>query len=55
LNYYFANDIGHYQRDIQLALYEMNVVISAMKENNVAPNKYAELEAMFNAQIAKTN
>lgn len=55
LNYYFENDIGHYQRDIQLALYEMNVVISAMKENNIAPNKYAELEAMFNAQIAKTN
>jgi hypothetical protein len=55
LNYYFTHDIGHYQRDIQLALYEMNVVISSMKENNIAPNKYAELEAMFNAQIEKTN
>ncbi len=55
LNYYFVNDIGHYQRDIQLALYEMNVVISSLKENNVPSNQYAELEAMFNAQIAKTN
>ena len=45
----------HYQRDIQIALYEMNVVISSLKENKIAPNKYAELEAMFNAQIAKTN
>ncbi|RVU26918.1 DUF2723 domain-containing protein [Sandaracinomonas limnophila] len=55
LTYYFDTNVGHYQREIQIGLYEMNMVVSSLKEYNVAPAKYKELEAMFNEQIAKTN
>ncbi|MHA8066908.1 DUF2723 domain-containing protein [Aquirufa sp. ROCK2-A2] len=54
-DYYFSAGIRSHERDIQLALYEMNVIVSSLKESKVDPSKYKELESLFEKQISKTN
>ncbi len=53
LDYYLSGGIRSNERNIQIALYEMNLIISSMKESGVAPAKYKELEEMFTAQMSK--
>jgi hypothetical protein len=54
-DYYFNAGIRKHERDIQLALYEMNLIVSSLKESKVDPNKYKELVVLFDKQISKTN
>jgi hypothetical protein len=42
-----------HERDIQIALYEMNVIVSSFKESKVAPAKYKALESKFMKQMAR--
>ena len=53
LDYYLSGGIRSNERNIQIALYEMNLIISSFKESGVAPAKYKELEEMFTAQMSK--
>jgi hypothetical protein len=53
MDYYLSGGIRSNERNIQIALYEMNLIISSLKESSVAPAKYKELETMFTAQMNK--
>ncbi len=53
LDYYLAGGIRAHERDIQIALYEMNVIVSSFKESKVAPAKYKSLEAKFMKQMER--
>jgi hypothetical protein len=53
LDYYLSGGLRAHERDIQVALYEMNVIISSFKESKVAPSKYQALEAKFMKQMER--
>jgi hypothetical protein len=53
LDYYLDGRYGSHERDVQIAIYEMNLAISALKASKVNPAKYQELEAKFNKQMAR--
>jgi hypothetical protein len=53
LDYYLAGGVRSNERNIQIALYEMNLIVSSFKESKLAPAKYKELEAIFNFQMSK--
>jgi hypothetical protein len=53
LDYYLDGRYGAHERDVQIAIYEMNLAISALKASKVNPAKYQELEAKFNKQMAR--
>ncbi len=53
LDYYLAGGIRAHERDIQIALYEMNVIVSSFKESKVAPAKYKSLESKFMKQMER--
>ena len=53
LNYYLSGGLRAHERDIQVALYEMNVIVSSFKESKVAPAKYQALESKFMKQLAR--
>jgi hypothetical protein len=53
LDYYLAGGMRAHERDIQIALYEMNVIVSSFKESKVAPSKYQALESKFMKQLAR--
>ncbi|CAM3682404.1 glycosyltransferase family 117 protein [Aquirufa aurantiipilula] len=56
IDYYFSEDnVRSHDRDIQIAFYEMNLIVSAFKESKVNPAKYKELEEIFNKQITRIN
>jgi hypothetical protein len=53
LDYYLDGRYGAHERDVQIAIYEMNLAISALKASKVNPAKYQELEAKFNKQMSR--
>ncbi len=53
LDYYLSGGMRAHERDIQIALYEMNVIVSSFKESKVAPAKYKDLESKFMKQMAR--
>ena len=53
LDYYLAGGLRAHERDIQIALYEMNVIVSSFKESKVAPAQYKALESKFMKQLAR--
>ena len=53
LDYYLAGGLRAHERDIQIALYEMNVIVSSFKESKVAPAQYKSLESKFTKQLAR--
>jgi hypothetical protein len=53
LDYYLDGRYGAHERDVQIAIYEMNLVVSALKASKVSPAKYQPLEAKFNKQMAR--
>ena len=53
LDYYLDGRYGSHERDVQIAIYEMNLVVSALKASKVSPAKYQALEAKFNKQLAR--
>jgi hypothetical protein len=53
LDYYLDGRYGSHERDVQIAIYEMNLVVSALKASKVSPAKYQPLEAKFNKQMAR--
>jgi hypothetical protein len=53
LDYYLDGRYGSHERDVQIAIYEMNLVVSALKASKVSPAKYQELEAKFTKQMAR--
>jgi hypothetical protein len=53
LDYYLDGRYGSHERDVQIAIYEMNLVVSALKASKLSPAKYQELEEKFNKQMAR--
>jgi hypothetical protein len=53
LDYYLAAGVRSNERNIQIAAYEMNLIVSSLKESKLAPAKYKELEGIFNFQMSK--
>jgi hypothetical protein len=53
LDYYLDGRYNAHERDVQIAIYEMNLVVSALKASKVSPAKYQALEAKFNKQLAR--
>jgi hypothetical protein len=53
LDYYLSGGMRAHERDIQIALYEMNVIVSSFKESKVSPAKYKDLESKFMKQMAR--
>jgi hypothetical protein len=53
LDYYLDGRYGSHERDVQIAIYEMNLVVSALKASKVSPAKYQELEAKFTKQMGR--
>ncbi len=53
LDYYLSGGMRAHERDIQIALYEMNVIVSSFKESKVTPAKYKDLESKFMKQMAR--
>jgi hypothetical protein len=53
LDYYLSGSLRAHERDIQIALYEMNVIVSSFKESKVAPAQYKALESKFMKQLAR--
>jgi hypothetical protein len=53
LDYYLSAGVRSNERNIQIALYEMNLIISSLKGSKVLPAKYKELEGIFNLQMSK--
>jgi hypothetical protein len=53
LDYYLDGRYGAHERDVQIAIYEMNLVVSALKASKVSPAKYQELEAKFTKQMSR--
>jgi hypothetical protein len=53
LDYYLDGRYSSHERDVQIAIYEMNLVVSALKASKVNPAKYQTLEAKFNKQLGR--
>ena len=53
LDYYLAAGVRSNERNIQIAAYEMNIIVSSLKESKMPPAKYKELEGIFNFQMSK--
>jgi hypothetical protein len=53
LDYYLDGRYSSHERDVQIAIYEMNLVVSALKASKVNPGKYQALEAKFNKQLGR--
>ena len=53
LDYYLDGRYNSHERDVQIAIYEMNLVVSALKASKVNPGKYQALEAKFNKQLGR--
>lgn len=53
LDYYATTNGKRYEREIQIALYEMNIILNACKEYGVKPSKYSDWEARFTRQLNK--
>jgi hypothetical protein len=53
LDYYLDGRYDSHERDVQIAIYEMNLVVSALKASKVSPAKYQELEAKFTKQMGR--
>jgi xylose isomerase len=53
LDYYLDGRYSSHERDVQIAIYEMNLVVSALKASKVNPAKYQRLEAKFNKQLGR--
>ena len=53
LDYYLDGRYGSHERDVQIAIYEMNLVVSALKASKVSPAKYQDLEARFTKQMGR--
>jgi hypothetical protein len=53
LDYYLSGGLRAHERDIQVALYEMNVIVSSLKQSKVSEAKYKNLENKFMKQLAR--
>ncbi len=53
LDYYLSGGLRAHERDIQVALYEMNVIVSSLKQSKVSEAKYKNLETKFMKQLAR--
>jgi hypothetical protein len=53
LDYYLSGGLRAHERDIQIALYEMNVIVSSFKQSKVSEAKYKNLETKFMKQLAR--
>jgi hypothetical protein len=53
LDYYLDGRYAYHERDVQIAIYEMNLVVSALKASKVNPAKYQALEAKFTKQMGR--
>lgn len=53
LDYYLSGGIRSNERNIQIALYEMNLIVSSLKESKVQPAKYKELVDLFTVEMNK--
>ena len=53
LDYYLSGGLRAHERDIQVALYEMNVIVSSFKQSKVSEAKYKNLETKFMKQLAR--
>ena len=53
LDYYLDGRYNSHERDVQIAIYEMNMVVSALKASKLNPAKYQELDAKFTKQMGR--
>jgi hypothetical protein len=53
IDYYLDGRYNAHERDVQIAIYEMNLVVSALKASKVNPAKYQALEAKFTKQMGR--